>query len=279
MRLAGIVSRPPLRPSADGEKLPWDEPAFSVRMLAEHLSQAHDRASRRIEVIDRQVEWLQRVVMQGRASRVLDLCCGPGFYCSRLARFGHTCAGIDFAPAAIEHARTEAERGGLECEYRLQDVRAGGYGDGFGLVTLLSGELNVFTPAAARGIVLAAREALLPEGALVLEVHTEDYVRKVGEGAPRWSAQKRGLFSDSPHLLLRERAWIPESRTSVERFLVIDAATAAVECHSITTQAYSESEYDSILREAGYSKIQMVASLQGDDGHAEDGLFVLVARP
>jgi len=158
-------------------------------------------------------------------------------------------------------------------------VRAGGYGDGFGLVTLLSGELNVFTPAAARGIVLAAREALLPEGAFVLEVHTEDYVRKLGEGAPQWSAQKRGLFWDSPHLLLRERAWIPESRASVERFLVIDAATAAVECHSITTQAYSESEYDSILGEAGYSKTQMVASLQGDDGHAEDGLFVLVARP
>jgi len=34
-------------------KIPWDDPDFSRRMLAEHLSQEHDMASRRVEWIDR----------------------------------------------------------------------------------------------------------------------------------------------------------------------------------------------------------------------------------
>lgn len=44
--------------SAEESKIPWDEPAFSQRMLANHLSQEHDWASRRQNVIDQQVEWI-----------------------------------------------------------------------------------------------------------------------------------------------------------------------------------------------------------------------------
>lgn len=33
--------------SAEESKIPWNEPAFSQRMLANHLSQDHDWASRR----------------------------------------------------------------------------------------------------------------------------------------------------------------------------------------------------------------------------------------
>ncbi|EML7085619.1 SAM-dependent methyltransferase, partial [Klebsiella oxytoca] len=35
-------------------KIPWDEPAFSQRMLENHLSQEHDWASRRLAVIEQQ---------------------------------------------------------------------------------------------------------------------------------------------------------------------------------------------------------------------------------
>ena len=67
-------------------KIPWDNPDFSGRMLAEHLSQDHDLASRRIEWIDRQVAWIHDELLGGRAARILDLGCGPGFY-----SHPHTC--------------------------------------------------------------------------------------------------------------------------------------------------------------------------------------------
>ncbi len=42
MNLLDRVHRTPVpAPWAEGEKIPWDDPAFSARMLVEHLSQAH----------------------------------------------------------------------------------------------------------------------------------------------------------------------------------------------------------------------------------------------
>ncbi|MCA9368642.1 class I SAM-dependent methyltransferase, partial [Candidatus Kaiserbacteria bacterium] len=59
MQLIDIVRRTDApRPWAEGEKIPWDDPAFSRRMLQEHLSQEHDAASRRFAVIDQHVAWI-----------------------------------------------------------------------------------------------------------------------------------------------------------------------------------------------------------------------------
>ena len=48
MNLLNLTHRTsPPEPWAEGDKLPWHDPDFSRRMLREHLSQAHDAASRR----------------------------------------------------------------------------------------------------------------------------------------------------------------------------------------------------------------------------------------
>ncbi len=64
MELIDIVRRQSApRPWAEGEKIPWNDPDFSRRMLKEHLSQAHDAASRRFEIIDEHVEWIHNQVL------------------------------------------------------------------------------------------------------------------------------------------------------------------------------------------------------------------------
>lgn len=91
-----------VRLSADESKIPWDEPAFSQRMLANHLSQDHDWASRRQEIIEQQVEWIASQLSPG--AHILDLGCGPGFYTHRLAERGFRCTGVDFSPASVSCA-------------------------------------------------------------------------------------------------------------------------------------------------------------------------------
>ena len=102
MKLMDIVRRQRVpKPWSEGEKIPWNDPEFSRRMLDEHLSQAHDAASRRFEIIDKHVDWIHTHVLKGNPTRILDLGCGPGLYTNRLARLGHHCVGIDFSPASI----------------------------------------------------------------------------------------------------------------------------------------------------------------------------------
>src|SRR5512136_2789997 len=143
-------------PWAEGDNIPWHEPAFSARMLKEHLSQAHDAASRRTETIERQVAWIHGELLCEHQAKILDLGCGPGLYASRLARLGHQCVGIDYSSASIGYATECAQREKLPCTYVRQDLRLAEYGEGFGLVMLIFGEFNVFRPSDARSILLKA---------------------------------------------------------------------------------------------------------------------------
>lgn len=278
MHLADLISRGAAVPWAEGSKLPWHDPGFSERMLREHLSQEHDQASRRTAAIDRHVAWLHHVVMRDTPGRVLDLGCGPGLYTSKLARLGHTCVGVDFSPASIAHARAEAQREGLACRYDLADLRACRVDGSFGAVLMISGELNTFTPDDARAILAVARRSLAAPGALVLEVHTEAFVREIGSRPRGWHTADAGLFSDNPYLCLRESSWHPESRAAVERYFVIEDGTDRFTSYTSTAQAYSEPEYASLLDGAGFNGFERVPSLDGRPASSDEGLFVLVAR-
>ena len=113
LSLPDIVTRSsPPTAWREGDNIPWDKPPFSERMLCEHLSQDHDLASRRLSLIDSQVARLLATVIPAAPARVLDLACGPGLYLSRIAGAGHCGVGIDFSPASIDHARSEADAAG-----------------------------------------------------------------------------------------------------------------------------------------------------------------------
>ncbi len=279
MDLSDIVRRTvPPAPWADGEKIPWHEPAFSERMLREHLSQEHDAASRRGGRIDAHVRWIHGALLGGQATRVLDLGCGPGLYTSRLAQLGHECVGIDWSPASIRYAREQVAADGLRCSYVEADVRSAEFGSGFGLAMMVYGEVNAFRPCEARSIVARAHVALGAGGVLLLEPHTFDAVQGEGEAGATWRSLESGLFSDRPHLWLEESHWDAESRSATTRYYIVDAATGEVERHAGTMQAYTDEEYRALLAGTGFVGIRSFPSLTGDEEGVQEGLFVLTGR-
>jgi hypothetical protein len=58
---------------------------------------------------------------------------------------------------------------------------------------------------------------------------------------------------------------------------VIDAATAEVERHVETMQAYTEDGYRSLLADCGFGGIEFYDSLAGDDPEADPTLIALIA--
>ena len=279
MTVADLVNlrRPPV-PWQEGDNIPWDDPAFSKRMLREHLSQDHDAASRRKEIVDAHVAWIHTHVLKERSTRILDLGCGPGLYSNRLAKLGHTCVGIDFSPAAIAHARQDAEAESLPCEYRLGDLRTTDYGGDYGLVMQIFGEINVFAPGDAQVILRKAREALAANGRLILEAHTFEVVERAGRATPTWQALQRGLFSDRPHLYLQEGFWDEEVHASTTRYIIADAASGSVSVHASSLQAYTQDGYRSLLAECGFSEVEFLPSLTGKEAPESDFIVVSARR-
>jgi len=279
MRLLDVIQRqvPPL-PWAEGEKIPWNEPGFSQRMLREHLSQAHDAASRRAATIDRHVAWIHGHVLAGMPSRVLDLGCGPGLYASRLARLGHTCRGIDFSPASLAYAREQAEREGLACDYVEADIRLADFGSGHDLAMLIYGEFNVFRPEDAAHILTKAWAALAPGGRLLLEPHTFEAVRQIGVRGSSWTAAVAGLFSPTPHLCLEEHFWHAEPRVAINRWYIVEAASGQVTRYADSMQAYTDAEYVALLETCGFEEISFHPSLSGSADDRQPELLALTAR-
>jgi SAM-dependent methyltransferase len=244
------------------QKIPWDDPDFSRRMLKEHLSQTHDVASRRTAIIDRQVDWIQQQVLNARPSNVLDLGCGPGLYTARLAHLGHRCTGIDFSPASIEYARQNSP--GTSCTYVQADVRNASFGADFDFAMMIFGELNTFTVEDAQHIVDKAYDALKPAGKLLLEIHPYQVVERIGQQPATWYSAQTGLFSEYPYLCLQESFF--KAGRAVTRHYVIDARTGATTHYASMLQAYTDSEYRHLLRRFGSVVFYPTLATEADQG-------------
>jgi len=273
MSLNQILNREiPPKPWTEGENIPWNDPQFSKRMLKEHLSQTHDLASRRFEVIDQQVRWIHDTILEGKPTKILDLTCGPGLYTSRLSHLGHICFGIDFAPAAIAYAEETARINEEPCAYTLGDVRDTDFGRGYGLVMINNGQLNVFRRQDALNILRRAHQSLSLDGCLLLEPQKYSTVEWRGKNGPSWHSYESdgGLWSDKAHICLSESFWDDETHSATERFYIIDAETGNVTSHALTTEAYTENQYKEILLKSGFENIRFFPTMAGVEA-ADEG--------
>jgi SAM-dependent methyltransferase len=273
--LSDVVHRDMLpKPWEEGEKIPWNDPEFSRRMLKEHLSQNHDAASRRTATIKKHVDWLHGFVLDRWPSRVLDLGCGPGLYTARLSTLGHACHGIDFSPASIAYAVKHAPE---SCTYVLGDIRTTDYGSGYDLVMLIFGEFNVFRPEDARLILRKAYTALNPGGKLLLEVSTFDAVYEMGNQPATWYSAKNELFADAPHLCLMESFWDEKQAVATERYFIVEAASGEVTRYASSTQAYENDELVEMFIKAGFQTPAFYPSLTGKPAELSE-MIVLVSH-
>jgi SAM-dependent methyltransferase len=276
MNLSDIIHRNmDLKPWQEGERIPWDDPAFSRRILQEHLAQAHEAASRRKVTIKKQVDWIHRYVLDGKTTHILDLGCGPGLYAAPFTKLGHTYIGIDFSPACIEYALENAPAG---CAYHLADVRNAEYGSGHGLVLFIFGALNIVPTQDARTILEKVYAALEPGGRILLEVSSPEAVDQIGNQPSMWYSAEAGLFSDQPHLCLMENFWDDERAIATERFYILDAASGLVTHHAASTVAYTEEQLGVMLEQAGFRNIAFHPSLTGKEEARSQEMMVAIAQ-
>jgi len=254
-------------------RLPWDDATFSARMLAEHLDQRHDLASRRAAVIDGHVAWLRTLTAD--PGRALDLGCGPGLYLERLATVGWECVGVDVSPAAIDHARRRAHEGDLACQYVLGDFERAVVQGPFDLVLCLYGEISTIG-IDATAAVLARIASLLGDGGRgVIECSTAAGVRAKGERGRSWYATDQGLFGDRMHVVLRDSQWFDTESASVERWWVIDGSDEPPRMYGSTTWAYGD-RLSSALADAGLRVQARYGDLAGAPRAEGDEFEVIV---
>ena len=264
-------------PWSEGDKIPWNDPTFSERMLAVHLDQQNDWASRRMTAIDQHVTWIVNHLLLPH-SAVLDLGCGPGLYAKRLAQKGHSLVGIDFSPASIAYAKQTAATEGLSVDYRLEDIRSAEFGMGYDLVMLLFGEFNVFRFEDAVSILKKAYRALKPGGHILVEGHQFKEVMRQGMQPAWWRSALTSLFCDRPHIWLEEHFWHKRAQASTTRYAIIEAEGRHVQRYASTMQAYTNQGYAQLFADVGFADISRYPNMNEENPFFKDKLIVYTAK-
>lgn len=260
-----IFNRPE-RPSpwTVGGNLPWDDPAFSARMLREHLDESHGAASRQAGERAAQCEWLWRKLALQPGHHLVDVTCGPGLYMVEMAKRGSLVTAVDFSPASIAYAQNLAAAEGVDgcCAIIQQDIREFDWGTAvFDAAILLYGQLAVFTHAEAQAILAGIAQSLKPGGRLVIELLNQDRVDK--KESSWWFTDDTGLWGDAPFLHLGERFWNAGEAISVERFHILHLDTGQLDEITLCDQTYAVSEMVDLLKQSGFTGVETFPDWDG----------------
>jgi 2-polyprenyl-3-methyl-5-hydroxy-6-metoxy-1,4-benzoquinol methylase len=248
--LSALPTNP--QPFADGRQIPWNDPDFSRRMLAYHLDESHDWASRRAEKRQNIIDALITATGLVPGDRVLDLGCGPGLYCQELARRGMQVEGWDYAPASIDYARQQAEAEGLQINYVRDDYRNLDAVARFNLVILVYGDLNVFSQSDAEVLLRRIQQALLPGGYFFADV-TTPAAHPAQEMRQCFSYHSSGVWSDGPYLELFEDHPIRPDGLRWERYVIVEAGSGQARVYTTWSQEYTPGTITALLRRTGFA--------------------------
>lgn len=260
------IYRRPEKPTAweNGGNLPWNDPAFSKRMLREHLDESHGAASRRSAERAHQIDWLWQKLALAPGSRVLDLTCGPGLYSVALAQRGCHVTGVDFSPASIAYAREQAANAGVAdvCTFVESDVRAFVPDAGaYDAALFIYGQLAVFSREDAAALLQIVTTALRPGGRACVELLDQERINK--KSSTWWYTDDTGLWGDAPFLHLGERQWDEEAAMSLERFYVMHLESGAFDEILLCDQSYAVTEMVAMMEQAGFAGADVYPAWDG----------------
>jgi SAM-dependent methyltransferase len=278
--LSRLTERPPL--FAPHESAFWNDPHIARQMLAAHLDPSTDAASRRPETIDHIVDWLVGHLGLAPGQRVLDLGCGPGLYCSRLAEHGLDVTGVDFSESSLAYAEDRARERGLTIDYRrgnylaLPDVLGPGAAGRFDVALIIYYDFGVFSNVDRDAFLRGVRWALRPGGRFVFDVLTPGR-RTPPNGQARFAVNPTGGFwKAGPHLELATTYLYPEASAELRQTVVVEPDGRAT-VYRVWDRGYTPDTIGTALAEGGFAVAGVFADLTGRPYADESESLAVVA--
>lgn len=255
----------------------WTDAHISKYMLAAHLDTSNDAATRNPASVDRTIDWIVAEAEGGK--RAIDLGCGPGIYCEKLAARGLEVTGLDISARSIAYARRSAEDRGLSLRYV-----EGSYLDTAGLdlgrhdlALCIYCDFGALVPAEQETFLRNARGLLDVEGLLFLDVFSNGINDGRKEGKDWGFCPDESFWSPRPHLVLEEARHFPEARAWGTRTIVIEEDGTEREYITWDTY-YAPGDIEALLDANGFSVEGTMTGLVSKNDFASDDVLFVKAR-
>ncbi len=254
----------------------WTDEHTSEQMLALHLDERLDVASRNAAFIDRSVEWIAAHFGVGPRTRIADFGCGPGLYTMRLARRGAVVTGIDFSEQSIQHARDVAEREGLAIRYLHQDYLEGPIAGEFDLVLLVMCDYCALSPAQRRQLLGTFRELLRPGGAVLLDVYSLAAYDQREERTEYGPNLLDGFWSPGPYYGFLNTLKYDAERIVLDKYTIVEPERTRTVYNWL--HYFSPELLATELADRGLAVAERHADVAGSPYDAESSEFAVVVR-
>ena len=238
----------------------WTRPHLAQQMLSFHLNQETDLASRRFEIIDQVVDWIDsQLHLCGK--RICDLGCGPGLYAQRFSNKGADVTGVDFSARSLEYADLKAKENDQSIRYIHADYLSDDLPTGFDIVTLIYTDLCVLSPEQRTILLGRMREMLNADGQIVLDVAGMGLLTGKEECTLIDDQLMNGFWAKGDYVGIQRTFVYPDEHLSLDRYLIIEPN----ETWQIFNwyQHYTPESLQAELRHAGFADAKMVGDLTG----------------
>jgi len=274
-QLEGINQRPELFCRYTVADL-WTDPHTSTKMLGFHLNSEVDLSSRRLEFIERSVEWIAARFGIGNETCIADFGCGPGLYAQRLADRGARVTGIDFSAHSLKYAREQASRFGTRIEYMQADYLEFSSSERFDVILLIMCDFCALSPEQRQRLLSVFREHLQPWGAVVLDVYSLQSFQQREEVASYAFDQLDGFWSANAYYGFVNTFKYEEEKVVLDKYTIVTADS--------TREIYNWLQYfdrDSLTQElgrAGFTIEEILADVAGAQYRDDARELAVVAR-
>jgi 2-polyprenyl-3-methyl-5-hydroxy-6-metoxy-1,4-benzoquinol methylase len=150
----------------------WTDEHIARQMLAYHLNEQVDAASRNPKFIDRSVAWMVDTFHIRKGFSLIDFGCGPGLYTQRLARSGASVMGVDFSGNSLAYARSQAQREGLSIQYVQENYLNFVSNEQVDFVSMIMCDFCALSPVQRRQMLQRFAACLKPGGKILLDAYT-----------------------------------------------------------------------------------------------------------
>lgn len=261
-----------------GTDFMWTHPHISKQLLEVHLNPDINLASRQPATIDKTVKWLESNIGNRRSS-ILDLGCGPGLYCEKLAGNGHSVIGVDISENSISYARESAQKESLNIKYKCANyLNLDFENEQFDLVMMIFTDFGVLKPDDQCLLLEKVFQWLKPGGKFIFDVMAESGFKKVS-ASKTWDVEESGFWRDEPCFVLSEIRPYNDVSVILSQYIILeDDKSPSV--YRFWTQYFTNKKINSLFESKCYSKIKIVDSILPDSElyKGEDVNFIIAEK-
>ncbi|MCL5036329.1 MAG: methyltransferase domain-containing protein [Chloroflexi bacterium] len=213
-----------------------------------------------------EIDMFDKCIQFTPETKVMDLCCGQGRHSLELARRGFkSVEGLDRSHYLIQRAKVRARKESLSVKFKEGDARKIPYpSDSFDVVMSLGNSFGYFDTLQDDLTVLKEIfRVLKPWGKLLIDVTDGDYMRRSFQ--PRsWEWINKNLF------VCRERSLSADRQRLISREVVTHINKGVIVDQFYAERLYSRESLSELLKEAGFSEIQVHDSISADSKRNQD---------